>query len=75
MGIETGLETYERYWHHNSCETAEESISPLVIQSFVHLRSKQWESGCRQIPCQAKRRIKFLSRDRKIEFTGKALAS
>ena len=41
---------YKRYWHHDSCETTEESISPLVIQNVEHLCSKQWKSCPGQIP-------------------------
>lgn len=48
---------YKRYWHHDSCETTEESVSPLVIQSLEHLCSKQWESSPRQIPCFQPRRM------------------
>ena len=41
---------YKRYWHHDSCETTEESVGPLVIQSVEHLFSKQWKSSPSQIP-------------------------
>ena len=41
---------YKRYWHHDSCETTEESISPLVTQGVEQLCSKQWKSGSGQIP-------------------------
>lgn len=41
---------YKRDWHHDSCETTEHSISPLVTQSVEHLCSKQWKSSPRQIP-------------------------
>jgi hypothetical protein len=41
---------YKRYWHHDNCQATEDSISPLVTQSFEHLRGKQWKNSPIQIP-------------------------